>query len=68
MVFSEKLTDLESLEMAKKRNCKIAITNEAIEKVPFIRYKEIPEEEYPITRTMFWNRFWRQPFRRSNER
>lgn len=48
MVFSEKLTDLESLEMAKKRNCKIVITNEAIEKVPFIRYKEIPEEEYPI--------------------
>lgn len=40
--------ELEALEMAKKRNHKIMITDEAIEKVPFIRYKEIPEEEYPI--------------------
>lgn len=48
MEFSEKLMDLETLEMAKKRDHKIMITDEAIEKVPFIRYKEIPEEEYPI--------------------
>jgi hypothetical protein len=40
--------DLKSLEMAKKRNHKIMITDEAIEKVPYIRYKEIPEEEYAI--------------------
>jgi hypothetical protein len=45
---SENLMDLESLEMAKKRDHKIMITDEAIEKVPYIRYKEIPEEEYPI--------------------
>lgn len=48
MEFSEKLMDLENLEMAKKRDHKIMITDEAIAKVPFIRYKEIPEEEYPI--------------------
>lgn len=48
MEFSEKLTDLEALEMAKKRDHKIMITDTAIEKVPFVRYKEIPEEEYPI--------------------
>ncbi len=42
------LMDLETLEMAKKRDHKIMITDEAIEKVPYIRYKEIPEEEYPI--------------------
>ena len=40
--------ELKGLEMAKKRNHKIMITDEAIEKVPYIRYKEIPEEEYPI--------------------
>lgn len=44
MVSNEK--DLNELEMAKKRNRKILITDEAIEKVPFIRYKEIPESEY----------------------
>lgn len=48
MEFSEKMMDLEALEMAKKRDHKIMITDEAIEKVPFIQYKEIPEEEYPI--------------------
>jgi hypothetical protein len=48
MNFSEGLMNLESLEMAKKRDHKIMITDEAIEKVPYIRYKEIPEEEYPI--------------------
>lgn len=48
IVFSAKLMDLESLEMAKKRDHKIMITEDAINKVPFIQYKEIPEEEYPI--------------------
>ena len=48
MDFSDKLMELESLEMANKRNHKIMITDEAIEKVPFIKYREIPEEEYPI--------------------
>lgn len=42
------LVDLETLEMAKKRDHKIMITDEAIHKVPYIRCKEIPEEEYPI--------------------
>lgn len=35
-----------NLEMAKKRNHKIMITDEAVKKVPKIRYKEIPEKEY----------------------
>ena len=34
------------LEMAKKRNHKIMITDEAINKVPHVKYKEIPETEY----------------------
>lgn len=37
-----------SLEMAKKRDHKVMITQEAINKVPYIRYREIPEEEYEI--------------------
>ena len=32
--------------MAKKRDRKIMITNEAIRKVPRIKYKNIPESEY----------------------
>ncbi|RKI43564.1 hypothetical protein D7V86_06445 [bacterium D16-51] len=32
--------------MAKKRDHKILITDEAIEKVPLVRYREIPESEY----------------------
>lgn len=39
----EKLSDL---EMAKKRDHKIMITDEAIKKVPRIEYKNIPECEY----------------------
>ena len=39
----EKLSDL---EMAKKRNHKIRITDEAIKKIPRIKYKNIPENEY----------------------
>lgn len=38
--------DLSDLKMAKKRNHKIEITNEAINKVPRIKYKDIPESEY----------------------
>lgn len=41
----EKLKDL---EMAKKRDHKIMITDEAIKKVPKIQYKNIPESEYNI--------------------
>jgi hypothetical protein len=39
---------IKELEMAKKRDHKIMITDEAIDKVPLIRYKEIPEKEYPL--------------------
>jgi hypothetical protein len=38
--------ELNDLEMAKKRDHKIMITDEAINKVPLVKYKEIPEEEY----------------------
>lgn len=37
---------MKDLEMAKKRDHKIMITDEAIEKVPLVKYKEIPESEY----------------------
>lgn len=36
------------LGMAKKRNHKIMITDMAIKKVPLVKYKEIPEREYPM--------------------
>jgi proteasome lid subunit RPN8/RPN11 len=38
--------NLKDLKMAKKRNHKIVITDEAISKVPRIKYKDIPENEY----------------------
>lgn len=38
--------NLSDLEMAKKRDHKIMITEEAINKVPRIQYRDIPEEEY----------------------
>lgn len=38
--------NLKELEMAKKRDHKIMITDEAIRKVPRIKYKNIPENEY----------------------
>lgn len=38
--------NLSELEMAKKRNHKIMITDEAINKIPRIRYRDIPESEY----------------------
>lgn len=45
---SEENLFINELEMPKKRDRKIMITNEAIEKVPFVKYKEIPESEYLI--------------------
>ena len=39
---------LDELKMAKKRDHKIMITEEAINKVPRIQYKHIPENEYDI--------------------
>ena len=46
---SENLNDL---EMAKKRDYKIMITDEAINKVPRVQYKEIPETEYDNLREL----------------
>lgn len=42
----ERRENLKDLEMAKKRNHKIMITDEAIKKVPRVQYKNIPESEY----------------------
>ncbi len=39
-------SNLKNLEMAKKRNHKIMITDEAINKIPRIKYRNIPENEY----------------------
>jgi len=44
----ENKDNLKDLEMAKKRDRKIMITDEAIKKVPRIQYKNIPESEYSI--------------------
>jgi hypothetical protein len=38
--------NLKDLKMAKKRDHKIMITEEAIDKIPRIKYKNIPENEY----------------------
>lgn len=46
---SENLNDL---EMAKKRDYKIMITDAAINKVPRVQYKEIPETEYDNLREL----------------
>lgn len=46
---------LRDLEMAKKRNHKIMITDEAIRKVPRIKYKNIPESEYNTLRELARN-------------
>lgn len=43
---------LDDLEMAKKRDHKIMITDEAIKKIPFIQYREIPENQYHILQTL----------------
>ena len=44
--------ELNSLEMAKKRNHKIKITDEAIRKVPRVQYKGIPDNEYDNIREL----------------
>ena len=46
MRYHKNKESLNDLEMAKKRERKIMITNEAIRKVPRIKYKNIPESEY----------------------
>lgn len=46
MAMDEKKISMNELEMAKKRDHKIIITDAAIEKVPLVKYKEIPESEY----------------------
>lgn len=46
MALDEEQLFMNELEMAKKRDHKVMITDEAIEKVPFVKYKEIPESEY----------------------
>jgi threonine dehydratase len=45
MKWKENLNDL---EMSKKRNHKIVITDEAIKKVPRVEYKEIDQLQYDI--------------------
>lgn len=46
---------IKDLEMAKKRDHKILITDEAIRKVPRIKYKNIPESEYDIIQELARN-------------
>ena len=43
---------MRELEMSKRRDHKIMITDEAIKKVPRIEYKNIPESEYDIIRSL----------------
>lgn len=43
---------LDSLEMSKRRNQKVMITEEAIRKVPYIHYREIPEQEWDIIQSL----------------
>ena len=40
--------NLQDLSMAKKRDHKIMVTEEAIEKVPLIKYKEIPDCDHVL--------------------
>ncbi|MCM1264200.1 MAG: hypothetical protein NC313_15930 [Butyrivibrio sp.] len=46
MASKEEKIFINELEMAKKRDHKILITEAAIEKIPLVKYKEIPESEY----------------------
>lgn len=46
MASDKEKTFTNELEMAKKRDHKIIITDDAIAKVPLVKYKEIPESEY----------------------
>ena len=49
---SDKPINLESLEMAKKRNKKVYITDIAIDKVPFIQYKGFTDNQNHIMREL----------------
>lgn len=51
----QKKEHLKDIEMAKKRNHKIMITDEAIRKVPRIKYKNIPKSEYNTIRELARN-------------
>lgn len=46
MASDKETLSVNELEMAKKRDHKIVITDEAIKKVPLVKYKEIPDTEY----------------------
>lgn len=48
-ILNRKLTDL---EMANKKDHKIMITSEAIKKVPYIEYPEIPANQYELLQSM----------------
>ena len=46
MASDKEKTFTNELEMAKKRDHKIIITDDAIAKVPLVKYKEIPQSVY----------------------
>ena len=48
-----------NLSMGNKRNHKIMITDVAIEKVPYIEYKNIPEKEYQKAAVYFLRNCYR---------
>lgn len=52
MDLDEDRKNIRELEMAKKRDHKILITDEAIKKVPLVKYKEIPQSEYIMLREL----------------
>ena len=43
---------MDELNMARKRDHKIMITEEAIDKVPLIEFREIPKEHYGILQNL----------------
>lgn len=52
MDLDEDRKNIRELEMAKKRDHKILITDEAIKKFPLVKYKEIPQSEYIMLREL----------------
>lgn len=48
----DELVNLKSLEMAKKRDKKVYITDIAINKVPFIQYKGFTDSQNQIMREL----------------
>ena len=40
------------MKWQKKRNKKVEITEEAIQKIPYIRYRDVPEQEYDIIQSL----------------